>query len=255
VRSPLLVLVQGLVVPAVLVVATAVAQPSIEYRNRGDRFEGVRAIPVSGYTIELLSFRAIYREDPPSPDKTPPVYRMRFFLNQPASAYVVVREVDNRHSYWLDQVRPPTPWRPGFENVFEWPTKDVIRQLPGLKLDDLGVTVRIGHEHPSDLETVAPAVLYHSAPPGSISGYEFALKTNATARLELSIERSDGSLVEPAPAPRVLPSWSYGVPIRVTWNAATAQAGEYRLKVQGRILENNQKFGKEIRFFHQPRVS
>jgi hypothetical protein len=252
-RSSLRACVYGLVVPAVLVVATAFAQPNVEYRNRGNRFEGVRALPVSGYVIELLSFRAIYREDPPSPHTMPPVYRMRFFLDRPASAYVVVREVDNRHSYWLDQVTPATPWRPGFENLFEWPTKDVIRQI-SLRLDDLGVTVRLGHEHPSDLETVAPAILYYSVPPGSISGYEFAFKTNATAHLEFSIERSDGSRVKPAPAPPVLPMWSYGVPLRVTWDAAGAQAGGYRLMVEGRVLENNQKFRKEIRFFHQPKV-
>lgn len=241
-------------VVTVVLAGAAFGQSNVEYRNRGDRFEGVRSLPVSGYTIELLSFQAIYKELPPPPDKTPPFYRMRFFLDRPAAAYVVVREVDNRHSYWLDNVKPTTPWRPGFGNVFEWPTAEVIRQLPGLELDELGVTVRVGYEHPSDLETVAPAILYSSVPPRTVSAYEFAFKTNVTARLAFSIERSDGSPVKPGPEPRVLKKWSYGVPLRVTWNATGAQAGAYRLMVEGRVLENNQKFGKEIRFFHQPTV-
>jgi len=231
---------------------TAFAQPSTEYRSRGNRWEGVRDLPVSGYTIELLSFRAIHREGP-QVDKTSQVYRLRFFLDRQVPVYVVVREVDNKRSYWLDQVRPATPWRPGFENMFEWPSKDVIRQL-NLSLDDLGVTVRLEHEHPSDLESVAPALLYSSIPPGSISGYEFAVKTNVAARLEFSIEGGDGRPVLPAPAPRVVGNWSYGVPLRVTWDASMAQAGEYRLTIQGRVLENNQKFRKVVRFFHQPRV-
>jgi len=152
---------------AVAAVATAffcgaaLAQSSVDYRNRGNRFEGVRALPVSGYTIELVSFRAAYDEPPPA--SMPALYRMRFFLEKPAPAYVVVREVRNIHSYWLDKVKPKTPWGPGFANSFEWSTRDVIDQLPGLKLDDLGVTVRVGTEHPSDLETIAPVILYHSA--------------------------------------------------------------------------------------------
>jgi hypothetical protein len=231
---------------------TAFAQPSTEYRSRGNRWEGVRDLPVSGYTIELLSLRAIHREGP-QVDKTPQVYRLRFFLDRPMPVYVVVREVDNKRSYWLDQVRPASPWRPGFENMFEWPSKDVIRQL-NLSPDDLGVTVRLEHEHPSDLETVAPALLYSSTPPGSISGYEFAFKTNVTARLEFSIEGGDGRPVSSSPMPGVVGNWPYGVPLRVTWDAATAQAGEYRLTVQGRVLENNEKFRKIVRFFHQPRV-
>jgi hypothetical protein len=238
---------------AAFLCSAALAQSSLEYRNRGNRFEGVRALPVSGYTIELLSAQAIYREPLPA-GTMPALYRMRFYLVEPASPYVVVREVDNRHSYWLDQVKPRAPWRPGFDNVFEWPTQDVIGQLNGLNLYDLGVTVRVGNESPSDLETVAPVILYYSVPPGSIDGYEFVFKTNVTARLEFDVERSDGSPVKHAPEPRVVRSWSYGTPLRVRWKAATADAGEYRLKVQGRVLENNQTFGKEIRFYHQPKV-
>ena len=243
----------AVILAAAVLSGSALAQSNLDYRNRGNRFEGVRPLPVSGYTIELLSFRATYDEPLPA-GSTPPLYRMRFFLEKPAPAYVVVREVENKHSYWLDKVRPPTPWGPGFANAFEWSTRDVIDQLPGLKLYDLGVTVRVANEMPSDVETVAPVILYHSVLPGAISGYEFALKTNATARLEFSVERSDGTAVTPTPTPRIVPRWSYGVPLQVIWDASRAAAGEYRLKVTGRVLENNDKFGKEIRFFHQPNV-
>lgn len=234
---------------------TALARPGLEYRDRGNRHEGVRrGPPVSGYAIELLSSRAIHQEPPPS-DKIPPVYRVQFFLAKDASVYVVVREVENKHSYWLDRVKRPT-WAKGFDNVFEWATRDVIAQLPGspLSLYDLGVVVRVGYESPSDLERVAPAILYYSAPPASITGYEFVFKTNATARLDFSVEKSDGTAAKPAPDPRTVAKWSYGIPLRVTWDATKAEAGEYRLKAIGRVLENNQVFGKEIQFFHQPKV-
>ena len=232
--------------------APALSQPKTAYRDRGDRFEGVRALPVSGYTIELLAAQATY-QDPLPAAALPPVYRLRFFLERPAAAHVVVREVDNRYSYWLDKLRPSTPWRQGFDNQFAWSTKDVVARLSGLKLYDLGVVVRVGSENPSDLETVAPAVLYHSVLPRSIGGYEFAFKTNVTARLELSVEHSDGSAAEPPPEPHVVRSWPFGVPLRVTWDASRSKAGEYRLTVRARALQNNRSFRKEVRFFHQPK--
>ena len=58
--------VAAVVLAAVLLCGAALAQSSLEYRNRGNRFEGVRALPVSGYTIELLSAQAIYREPVPA---------------------------------------------------------------------------------------------------------------------------------------------------------------------------------------------
>lgn len=238
-----------------VVTGTALAQPSVEYRNRGDRNEGIRALPVSGYKAELLSFRATYEEPLPA-QRTPALYRLRFFLDKSAPAYVVVREVENKHSYWLDQVKPVTSWKPGFDNVFEWSTRDVIAQLPGptLKLYDLGVTVRVGSVDPSDLERVAPAILYYSSLPPWVAGYAFVFKTNATARLEFSVEKSDGTPVKVAPEPRVLQRWSYGMPLRVDWDATNAEPGQYRLKMVGRVLENNERFGKEVEFFHQPKV-
>ena len=47
-------------------------------------------------------------------------------------------------------------------------------------------------------------------------------------------------------------NWPFAVPLRVTWDASRARAGEYRLKVVGRTLQTNQPFGKEVLFFHQP---
>jgi hypothetical protein len=181
---------------------------------------------------------------------------MRFFLEKPASAYVVVREVENKHSYWLDKVRPPTPWGPGFANSFEWSTRDVIDQLPlpRPRLYDLGVTVRVGSKDPLDRETVAPVILYHSKLPGSISGYECAVKTTATARLAFSVERPDGTPVKPPPVPSAIEEWQMGIPLRVRWDASRAEPGEYRLKAKGLVQENLKEFKKEIRFFHQPKI-
>jgi hypothetical protein len=242
----------GLVV-LLLLCATALAQPSLEYRNRGSRYEGVRALPVSGYTIELLSFRALY-DEPAALGGLPPQYRVRFFLEKAVPAYIVVREIDNKRSYWLDNVKPKTPWVSGFNNIFEWPTGDVLAHISDVKLYDLGVIVRVGNEAPALIERVAPAILYHSIAPTSIVGYEFAFKTNVTAGFEFRIERSDGTAPKSLPLPRELRKWSYGVPFRVRLDVSNLEPGKYRLKARGRVLENNETFTQEVEFIHHPKV-
>ncbi len=51
-----------------------------------------------------------------------------------------VRELDYQHYYWLDRVTPGLPWKAGFDNVFDWPTGDVLQQLtsPQVRIPDLG---------------------------------------------------------------------------------------------------------------------
>ena len=38
------------------------ADSNLDYQNRGDRFEGIRSKPVSGYDIELISVLVDYQE-------------------------------------------------------------------------------------------------------------------------------------------------------------------------------------------------
>ncbi|MFN0301332.1 MAG: hypothetical protein ACKVQU_13385 [Burkholderiales bacterium] len=246
-------------VALVLVCGEAVSQSSIQYRIRGNRSEGVKGLPVTGYAIELMSFRATYEEPLPSGTK-PPQYRLRFYLeNADQVPYLAIRTYDNFRFYWLDKVSPAVPWKQGYGNVFEWPTRDVIAHLPTppLSLYDLGVTVRIGDENPRSKERLAPVVLYHSKPPSLINGYEFQFNINATVALENSIVRvSDGAPVTPGPDPRIERSWSSNVPFRVNWDATNALPGVYRLRVNARITHNNEKLAPQnVEFFHQPRVN
>jgi hypothetical protein len=231
----------------------ALAQRSLEYGPRGNRWEGVRALPVSGYAIELLSFRVRYEEPVPS-GRIPGHYRVRFPLDRDAPAYLVIREIDNKHSYWLDHVNPETAWSPGFNNIFEWPTADVLAYISDVKLYDLGVIVRVSDPNPRSIERVAPAILYYSTSPTSVSGYEFAFKSNATVSLQFTIESGDGRLAKSQPVPPTLRKWSYDVPFSVKWDASNAPPGKYRLKVNARVLENNDKLVQEVEFVHQPKI-
>lgn len=226
---------------------------NLSYRSRGNRFEGIREFPVSSATIELRSFKATDNRHL-SADTIPPTYRLRFFLENNATPYVVVRDLEDRYSYYLDQVTPLKPWRPGFNNLFEWSTKDVINNIHGLDLDHLGVIIRLESDHPSDREKVAPAVLYQSLSPTAITGYDIVFKTNVTAKLKFTIRKNNGSTVETGLDPQIVQKWKPEIPLHVTWNAANAGAGKYRLVVEGLNLKNDEPFGQEISFFHNPVV-
>src|SRR5262249_55674453 len=158
----------------------------------------------------------------------------------------VVREIDNKESYWLDQVKPKTSWTAGFNNIFEWPTADVLAYIPALKLYDLGIIVRVADPNPTSKDKIASAILYHSRPPMSVSGYKFVFKTNATVGFEFAIEDKDGTVPKSQPEPRVVRTWPYNVPLPVKWAASTARPGKYLLKVIARVLENNEKLTQEV---------
>ncbi|MFM9882145.1 MAG: hypothetical protein ACKVQT_03885 [Burkholderiales bacterium] len=99
IRDARIILVLALV-PLVLVCGEAPAQSSIHYRDRGNRSEGVKGLPVTGYAIELLSFRATYEEEPLPSGTTPPQYRLRFYLeNADQVPYLAIRTYDNFRFY------------------------------------------------------------------------------------------------------------------------------------------------------------
>src|SRR5271165_3122518 len=79
----------------------------LEYQNRGDYYEGVRATPAAGLIIELLSAKAIHNE-PASTETLPPKYRLRFYLlkNDIRPVSVVVQDVGGQTGYVLDKVKP-----------------------------------------------------------------------------------------------------------------------------------------------------
>lgn len=231
---------------------TAKAQypTDVDYKKRGDRFEGVKARPVGGYYIELISALALTREAAP---QMPEKLRIRFFLEEKVPAYITVRERDPRHNYWLDKVTPREPWGLGFNNEFEWPTSDVIRKLePHIKRDDLAVLVRLTRDSPTLSERVAPAIFYSASPPKTISGYAFTFKLGVNSRLKCSIFKKNSSTPVYT---QNFPREYEGRPFTFVWNDAAAPEGLYRLTVEGYRLNNNIKdVSITVAFYHQPEV-
>ncbi|HZF10383.1 MAG TPA: hypothetical protein VFE33_16455 [Thermoanaerobaculia bacterium] len=173
--------------------------------------------------------------------------RLKFFLPAAEPAFIIVRQPRPKTTYyWLDKVVPPAPWRPGAFNEFTWPTEPVLRNLPSVTPDDLGVVVRLHQEDPSKQETVAPAALFHAQPPSAASGYRFTFKTNGAAHVTGKIYRGDKEVYQ-----RPQNQEKAGSPFTLSWDTKGQPEGEYRLELSGYYDENNLQLAKEVLFYHR----
>jgi hypothetical protein len=222
--------------------------PNAEYQKRPGRYEGIKPKPVAGYDIELLSARIDYTE---TADPMPDRLKIRFYLDASSDVFLYVRELDYKYYYWLDKVQPIVPWTPGFNNVFEWPSIDVLRQLDRLQMYDLGVVVRLGQSEPAAIEHVAPAIFYHSSVPPQVNGYLFSFRLNGAAHIIASVfatSKKDPVFRE------VFPRKAGGASFTVRWDASRAPVGLYRLVIGGWFSDTNQPINQTVIFFHQPLV-
>lgn len=225
------------------------ADADLDYQNRGDRFEGVKPKPVSGYDIEVISVLADYREPA---ERLPDQLRVGFFLQSQTPVHLTVREQDYRLYYWLDKVTPAKGWQAKSMNEYTWPTAAVLRQLDQrLNPYELGVLIRLGRDTPAENEDIAPAILYHAQPPNKISGYLFTMKTNGDARLSCKVLRGKESTELMTQTIRRIPG---GRPFTVRWETGGAQEGQYALVCNGYFLDTNQPLHQTVRFFHRTSV-
>ncbi len=241
-------LTQKLFALLLLVVPLSVqAASDLDYQNRGDRFEGVRPKPVSGYDIEVISVLADYHEPA---DQLPDQLRIKFHLPGQTTVHLTVREQDYRLFYWLDRVKPVKEWQAKSANEFTWSTEAVLRQLDHkLNMYELGVLIRLKRETPASVEDIAPAILYHAMPPEKIGGYLFTMKTNGDARLSCKVYREGEPAELMTQAFRRIPG---GRPFTIRWEAADVPEAQYTLVCNGYFLDNNQPVQQAVRFFHKP---
>ena len=235
-------------VPAAIVVALAgpFAQydPALQFQNRGDRYEGIRTIPVGGFDVELLSARI---DQAPSPNAAwGENVALRFYLPENEGVFITVRQLRSRSTYyWLDRVQ--AAWKPGAVNEYSWSTAPVLRRLSDVRFEDLGTTIRVGRDDPlARTQRVLPAVFYTQNPSGLVRAYRFALKTNGRARVTAVVYAGNQELY------RRPENWEQaGSPFTIVWNVGGGKEGWYRLVLTG-YFENNSPLDKEIVFYHRP---
>jgi hypothetical protein len=222
----------------------------LDYQKRDNRYEGVRARPVSGFDIELLAAQIDFSD---SAGELGDQFHARFYLPRPTKVHLVVRELDYRHFYWLDRAAPESPWKPGFGNVFTWPTADVVRHLSGLRISDLGALARLGRETPSATEEVAPVVLYQSQFPAKVGGYVFHFRLRDDANIGGAVYKQAGG--DPVAAFERQRRFG-GRPFTMEWDAnkPPAAEGAYKLVLSGYLLKSNDRISQVVQFYHRPAI-
>lgn len=225
------------------------AQLELEYQSRGQWHEGVRAKPVSGLDIELISVLVDYQDNLEGKN-FPNKVKLKFYLERDQEVFITVRELDYQAYYWLDQVEKPEKWKSGFGNEFVWPAKPILKALrPPIALYDLGALVRLDKKVSSTEERIAPGILYHTNLPDRIEGYAFTLKTGEDARLNIQvIQKTTGKEIQS----QRFRKKRAGRPFTIIWNAQEASEGVYQLVIKGFSLVTNEKIHKIITFYHQP---
>jgi hypothetical protein len=226
--------------------SSTLGEMHLQYRSRGNRFEGIRSKPVSGFDIELISAGVDYKEEG---KQMPERLQVQVYLAQPSQVHLTVRELDYKYYYWMDNVQPAKPWRPGFDNVFDWPSREVIQQLGEIHMYDLGVVARLDNTEPSLVERVAPVIFYHSQVPAHVQGYVFTFRTNGDARL--TCEVYDEGSVKPVFTHQIHRQPG-GRAFTVRWDSSQAAEGSYRLVVRGFFLETSVPINQTVSFYHQP---
>ena len=228
----------------------AAAQEDLKYQRRADHYEGIKPKPVSGFDIELLSAQADYL------DQVEPLgerLQARFYLDRPRTVHFVVRELDYKHYYWLDKVEPKVPWRAGFDNVFAWPTADVLQRLRGLKLYDLGIVARLDKANPSADESVAPVLLYQSRPPQAVTGYVFYFRLRDDAMMKAAVYAEGGS--DAIAHRRSASSAAAGrSPSNRTRRHRTPDLVRTGWVLSGYATNTNDPISQVVRFYHIPKV-
>jgi hypothetical protein len=232
-----------------LCAALAASGDDLSYRDRGNRHEGKKPRPIGGFDVDLLGAMAVPAAEPPVGAGFGDTAAVSFFLPGGESPHLVVRERRPRHSYWLDQARPASPWRPRAVNTFTWPAGDVLRPL-GIAPADLLVLVRLGDGSPQLEERVAPALLAPVPGGGRIGEYRFTFKTKGTAVIRHAVYGPGSQRpLEPA-APRVRRAAE--VPFTLAWAAGSRPEGAYLLVLDGYFEGNSHPVQREVEFFHSP---
>lgn len=246
-------LCQSIVLWSLLLVLSAAstvgaAGAELEYGARGNRHEGLKPKPVSGYDIELIGAMAIPSGGGLAAAMDPSSASLSFYLPEARTVSVVVREKEPRAYYWLDRVQPARPFWSGTTNRFRWPVADVIGPAE-VRAESLVALVRLDRETPGRRERVAPVVFPSLDSALQITGYRFVLRVNAPAKLRYRIYATGSA--EPMVGSEHKKR-SGGKPFEISWHAGESPGGEYRLLIEGYFLEDNTPVDQEISFVHSP---
>jgi hypothetical protein len=213
---------------ALLLLAAAPARAACEkcrYADRGDRFEGVENLQVSGSSFDLVAVE--YRQGDtlgPRPEKL----HLYFWLPAALTPTIEVREPNS--NYMMHPAKKP--YAAGLQS-FSWPRGEVLAPL-GIEVGKLHAKVSNREE-----SVYFPAFLSSGAPPTPGGTYLFHFLSGAGVDADCTISRNEGSQF--VPIRKWVCSHEVGGPVTITWDGLDDRkqpvpAGRYSLRVKGDLL-------------------
>lgn len=223
--------------------AKALPQPQLDFKDRGNRNEGVKRFNVSVYDLELLSFIG-YLENVGVGKKVD--LKIKFFMNEDTSLFITAKELMPQKSYLMKPSR--TRWPKGWQEFSSWPTGQVLNPL-GINISQLGILGRLKNDNPGSGE-VAPLIIYHSKPISQIKTYTLYLRPKENlSKVQYSLYRV-GSQVPIIKKITLHNIYYGGMAFPIVVDLSNQQTGYYKLII---ICDFENQFGGPKRtytFYH-----
>lgn len=222
-----------------------------EFKDRGNRSEGVHSfkIPVSGETFRLMSVQ--YRGDAAGDAGA----QVHLYFWMPAAASLselkVWRPMDAKREREKVEYRmePKQKHYDAGLQRFEWPGGDVVARLDGVKVDSLYALIKSG-------EAYVPGLVTTGASPATSGAYEFWFESSGEIVADCHIERvaADGTRTGVG----FFDCSDDASRFSVEWDGRdddgnAAPDGLYVLRFDGEmaLASSNSNVAREIRFWHR----
>ena len=217
----------------------------LEFRDRGNRSEGVKAFGISAPDLELLSFLRYKEKVEP---KTNVILKIRFYLQKATFFYITAKELKVRRFYLMKS--NINNWPRGWQEFAPWPTNGVLRPLE-LLLDDLGIVGRLQHDRIGSGE-ITPLIVYHSQFPTELMRYMFDFVSKKDLqRIEYKLYKL--SQEEPIVNKKIRGLFG-GIPFSISIDMSNYGEGYYKLVLDGKFRNEFGGPHRSYTFYHHPRV-
>jgi len=227
--------------------------------DRGNRYEGRIDVPVSGSSLELLSFVGRVERYSGAVD-----LNVRFYLPtdeeltcgvtppETSGVKVEARELREDKLYYMES-KGDLGWDLGAWNRFgPWETGTVLDR-EGIQPSNLGVLVKLEKK---PWTAVAPAFVYQTQPPMQVESYRVHLRPNATlsqASYKL-LGCQDGEPVELAAA-TLRGDKIAGEPFAIRLDVSEVDAGPLTVRITGQVKNRDKRPSLDVRLYHEPAPS
>ena len=227
--------------------------------DRGNRYEGRIDVPVSGSSLELLSFvgrveRYVGAVDLNVRFYLPTDKQLTCGMTPPGTDGVKVeaRELREEKLYYMES-KGTQNWTSGAWNGFgPWNTGAVLDR-ESIAPSNLGVLVKLDKK---PWTAVAPAFVFHTQAPTRVESYRLHLRPNATlSQVSYKLLGCEAGEELEVSAATLRGDKIAGEPFAIRLDVSDVPAGPLIVRVNGRVKNRDKRPSIDVRLYHQPEIA